>query len=112
MSRSLEALIEAARDRDVPWDARRELDVERRIVARRERRVISAPFARVALGGLASVALCASVIQVSQFIRERGRAEERFEPEAPLHGGPLTAAEAWSAERPVGDGGFDGAGGS
>jgi hypothetical protein len=92
--------------------SRRELEVQRAIAARRARSASSAPLARWALGGLAGIALCASVTQVSQLIRERGLAEERFESAAPLLDGPMTEVEASTAERPMGDGGFDGAGGS
>ncbi len=113
MSRSLEGVLAAARGRDVPWDARREQAVERRIQGLRQSSALSSPFARWTLGGLGSAALCASVIQVSQLIRERGLAEERFHSGAPSAlERPAPEVEEWPAERPLGDGGFDGAGGS
>jgi hypothetical protein len=112
MSRSLEAVLESARERAVPWDAQREQGVARKIDARRQRSALSAPLARWTLGGLGSAALCASVLQVSQLIREREPAEERFEWGVPSALEAAREAEEWPAERPVGDGGFDGAAGS
>jgi len=105
MNRSLEAAIEAARARGVPWDAERSARVERRIAARRVRSVMAAPLARWALGGLASAALYASVIHVSEVLRERAVLTERFDEAAPPPEAPPD--EASLDERPVGDGGFD-----
>ena len=107
MSRWLEASIEAARARHVPWDAQRAARVERGVAAQRARSAVAAPLARLALGGLASAALCASVIHVSQLIRERGVSDERFEETAPLVQAGPPDPPAPLGERPVGDGGFD-----
>ena len=112
MSRWLKASLEAARAQEVPWDAERAARVGRDIAARRARSAVAAsfisrPLARLTLGGLASAALCAAVIHVSQLIRERGYSEERFGEAAPLLQADLPEPAAARGERPVGDGGFD-----
>lgn len=107
MSRWLEASIDAARARPVPWDAEHAARIERAVAARRARSAVTAPLARLTLGGLASAALCASVIHVSQLIRERGLSEEGSEEAAPLVQADPPESPASLGERPVGDGGFD-----
>jgi hypothetical protein len=121
MSRSLEAAIETARARAVPWDAERSARVERSIGASRMRSglmarfALTAPLARWALGGLASVVLYASLSRVAQLSGEGGVSAERFEEPAPRFTAPPLpippagepAEEDALAERPVGDGGFD-----
>jgi hypothetical protein len=111
MSPSLEAAIESARARDVPWDAERSARVERAIASRRTRWAMSARWARWTLGGLASAALYASVLHVSavggepRVSREEGASEQP----APVSAASLGVApdEVSLGERPVGDGGFE-----
>lgn len=109
MSRSLEAALEAVRAREVPWDGERSARVERRIGASRGRSGLPAPLARWALGGLASVALCASVLHVTRASPERGAPEPRFDEPAPPSAAPsgVPPEDDAPAERPVGDGGFE-----
>jgi hypothetical protein len=115
MSRSIETAIAAARARAVPWDAERSARIEHSIGASRARWVPlarwarAAPLARWALGGLASVALYASVLHVSRVGRERGAPEQRFDEPAPPSAAPsaVPPEEEALAERPVGDGGFE-----
>jgi hypothetical protein len=111
MSRWLEASIEAARERDVPWDSERAARVEQGVVARRARSAavsfIPWPLARLTLGALSGAALCASVIHVSHLIRERGHSEGPIGEIAPISQADPPEAPASVGERPVGDGGFD-----
>jgi hypothetical protein len=106
MSRSLEAAVQGARARSVPWDAARATRVANGITSARERSRASAKLL-FALGGLASAALCASLVQVSQGLRIGPDREQPFAvdtsriqaPEADL------GAEPGAIERPIGDGG-------
>jgi hypothetical protein len=115
MSPSLEAAIESARAREVPWNAERSARIEGGIASKRARRAMCARWARWALGGLASAALYAAVLHVSAVSREplvsreEGASELRIEQPAPLSAASLGVApeEVSLGERPVGDGGFE-----
>jgi hypothetical protein len=114
MSRSLEAAIEAARARTVPWDAERSARVERSMGACRMRSglmarfALTAPLARWAVGGLASLVLYASVSRVAQVTGEFQEPAPSFTaPPLPIPPASEPAEEEALAERPVGDGGFD-----
>jgi hypothetical protein len=115
MSPSLQAAIESARAREVPWNAERSARIERGIASRRARWATSARFTRWALGGLASVVLYASLLHVSGasreplVSREPGVSEHRLQEPEPLSAAPSAGPpeEPPLGERPVGDGGFE-----
>jgi hypothetical protein len=102
MSRSLEAAVQGARERTVPWGAERATRVARSIRVGRERARASATLC-FAIGGLASVALCVSLVQVSQSLRIGSAPERPFAIDTSRLQAP--EAEDGAAERPIGDGG-------
>lgn len=106
MTAWLDGAVQAARQREIPWDAARAARVARGVDVGRERaRIRSTAVARLAVGGLASAALCASLVQLSQAIRMGSPPEREL---AARHSSitPLeAAAEPLFVERPVGDGG-------
>ena len=105
MTPLLDGVVQAARQREVPWDAARAARVARGIDVGLERaRLRSTAVARFAVGGLASAALCASLFQLSHSIRIGSPPERHF---AAGHASiaPPEAAEPLFVERPVGDGG-------
>jgi hypothetical protein len=131
---SLENLANAARERPVPWSAERSARVERRITRGRERSPLAAPAARFALGGLASAALFACLVHLSNVHRDALSLERDLAgtiSSAPVSSGPVSSdtvpsgagpsgagpreetsrvvtpeTEPADGDRPVGDGGF------
>lgn len=107
MNRFLDAEVQAARDRAVPWDAARSARIAQRITVGRERSRRNSTLVSLAVGGLASAALCASLLQVSQAIEagsptDRAVLVDTSRSNAP---DPQPEAEPAFVERPIGDGG-------
>jgi hypothetical protein len=107
MNPSLDAQLQAARDREVPWNAQRAARIAQRITVDRERSRLGSTIVSLAVGGLASAALCASLVQVSQAIGEGSPSERSGVVEASRGDAPDAQAEveAVLVEGPVGDGG-------
>ena len=101
MKPALEAAIEGARARAVPWDAERSARLAREITRRRGRSRAPTKFAQLAAGGLASLALFASVVHVSDAIRDSAPEGE------PTSSASASEVELQHEERPIGDGGYE-----
>ena len=106
MNRSLDAEVQAARARAVPWDAQRSARIAQRISVGRERSRLDATLVSLAVGGLASAVLCASLVQVSQAVGA-GSPSDRPVVDPSGSNAPDTQPEVEPAfvERPIGDGG-------
>jgi hypothetical protein len=106
MNRSLDADVQAARARAVPWDPARSARIAQRITVGRERSRLNSTLVSLAVGGLASAALCASLLQVSQAI---GAGSPTDRPVIGTSGSYTREAqpepEPVFVERPIGDGG-------
>ena len=101
MKPALESAIEGARARAVPWDAKRSARLEREITRRRGRSRAPSKFAQLAAGSLVSLALFASVVHVSDAIRDS-------EPEGePTYSIGASEPPLPFEERPIGDGGYE-----
>jgi hypothetical protein len=108
MNRSLDAAVQAARDRAVPWDAKRSVRIAQRITVGRERSRLNSTIVSLAVGGLASAALCASLVQVSQGIGAGSPSDRPVVVDTSRSNAPDTQPEAEPAfveRRPIGDGG-------
>lgn len=107
MNHSLDAEVQAARDRAVPWDAERSARIAQRITVGRERSRLNATLVSLAVGGLASAVLCASLVQASQAIGVRSPTDRPVVADTSRSHAPDTQPEAEPAfvERPIGDGG-------
>lgn len=106
MNRSLDAEVQAARDRAVPWDAQRSARIAQRISVGRERSRRNSALLSLVVGGLASAALCASLVRVSQ-ASGAGAPTDRLVLDSSRSNAPDAPPEAEPAfvERPIGDGG-------